>query len=341
MQRASPTIRTVARRAGVSIATVSYVINGSRACGEDVRERVLRAIREVGYRPNSHARALRRRESRSLGLIVPDNANPFFAEIAHGIEAECRRRGYTLLLGNSDGDPAREAEHVEALVSHRVDGLILISSTSHPAYLEALIQTGPPLVIVDRALDGLAVDTVVVDNRAAGRAAVEHLISLGHRRIVCVSGPAGLRPSAERVAGYREALAAAGLAAAPVEVIETDFTFEGGRQTFARLAALVPRPTAVFACNDLIALGILNAALAAGWSVPGDLSIVGFDDILPAALVRPSLTTMAQPGRELGRVAADRLLDRLSGIAAGEVRRATLQARLVVRESTAPPREAA
>lgn len=333
------TIKDVARRAQVSIATVSHVLNGTRPVSEEVRRRVVDAAQALNYHPDGRARSLRRKRTQSLGLVIPDNANPFFAALARAIEDASFARGYSVILGNADGNPRKERLYLDVFTEQRVDGVILatVASTRHNALL--LLKRGTPCVVMDRANPDLPVDTVQVDNRLGARLAVEHLISLGHRRIACIGGPANLVTGTERVAGFREALRRAGLDVEGALLVNGDFSFESGYRAARQLLDQRAPPTAIFAANDLMALGVIRACSDLGARVPDDVAVAGFDDVPLASMIQPRLTTVAQPLTEMARIAIELLLARLGG---GErsPEHHVLAPRLVVRESSGPSRDA-
>lgn len=326
-------MRDVAQRAGVSVSTVSHVVNNSRAVSSEARVQVEQAMADLGYRPNALARSLRRQKTHSLGMIVPDNANPFFAEIARGIEDYGFDRGYSIILCNSDGNLQKQAAYVELLVERRVAGILFVAAGVSTELVHDLQLQRLPLVVIDREVPGVAVDTVQTNHYQGGQLATEHLLTLGHRRIACIAAGSDLSPSAERVTGYRDTLAAHGLPNDPDLVVLGDFQFESGYRATAQLLALPQPPTAVFACNDLMAVGCISAATALGLRVPDDLAVVGFDDIRLASFTNPPLTTIHQPKREIGRLAMEMLLARTNEPDAPP-RRARLETRLVVRQSS-------
>lgn len=329
------TLRDVARRAGVSIATVSYVLNGTRSVSPEVEARVWEAVAALGYRPNRLARGLRRKRTHVLGLIVPDSANPFFAEIARGLEDLSFAHDYSLILCNSDGDPAKEQRYLGVLIEQQVDGIALVSARATPVHLTILQERGIPFVVVDRDLPGLEADCVLADNFQGGYLATRHLIDRGHRRIACITGPSDLTPSADRVRGYQKAMEEAGIEPLELWIHRGDFRAESGYHAARLFLSLPPsiRPTAIFACNDLMAIGAMRAIGEAGLSIPQDIALVGFDDIVLASYVIPSLTTVAQPTYEMGRLAGELLLRRIQARGCPPARR-LLPVRLIVRHST-------
>lgn len=342
------TIRDVARHAQVSVTTVSHVVNATRFVSEVARERVQRAIDELGYVPSALARSLKSNRTHTVGMMIPNSSNPYFAEIIRGIEDTCYGAGFNVILCNSDDDPHKQSTYVRLLSEKQVDGLIVLSSGSDSELLDTLRAARMPQVVVDREIDDLAADLVEVNHEAGGSLATRHLLALGHRRIACIAGPQGLSSARQRVQGYRAALADAGLPLGDARQAATDealvrsgdFTSAGGHA--AMLALLPPDdrkhwPTAVFASNDLMAIGAVCAAASRGLRIPQDLSVVGFDDIALAAYCNPPLTTIAQPKHETGELAARLLLQRIAEPSRG-LQREILQPALQVRQSTSPLR---
>ena len=307
------TIVDVARRARVSASTVSHVINGTREVAPATRRRVEAAIEAVAYRPNALARSLRSGRSQTFGLILPDSGNPFFAEVGREIQLAAFDAGFSVFLCNTENDPAKEQRSVNLLTHTRVDGLVLVAVDERGDALRGLLHQRVPVVVMDRERPDLPLDTVLTDHREGGRLATRHLVALGHRRIGLVAGPAGLSPSELRLAGHRQALEEAGLPFRSELVRHGDFHPESGRAAARALLAHPRSPTAILACNDLMALGVLRAAAESGRGVPQDLAVVGYDDIELAAFTVPPLTSVAQPRREMGRAAVRLLINRLAG----------------------------
>jgi len=305
------TIRDVARAANVSISTVSHVLSGKRPTSGQTRTRVEAVIQELGYTPNRVAQSLVWRRPFALGLIIPDITNPYFPTFARGAEDRVRERGYTLVLGNSDYDPEREASYLDLVRSNQLAGAIYcLGDEMSPilAELNRAIDEGLAVVLVHSPMP--RVPTVCADNQQGGRLAAEHLLALGHRAIGMVSALPLDEGMADRETGFLDALREAGLAVdrASIPVMYGDHQIEGGRQAMLELLAHMPSLTAIFVLNDLMALGALEAVRSLGRAVPEDISIVGFDDIPFAALANPPLTTVGQPIRQLGEQAADLLL---------------------------------
>lgn len=330
------TIRDVAARAGVSSTTVSHVINKTRPVSDDLSARVEAAMVELGFQPNALARSLRRKQTQTFGMIVPDSANPFFAEIGRGIEDTSFAAGYSIILCNSDGDRNRELLYLDLLVQKQVDGVLLVPTGDHAELAARLRTRNIPVVVIDRDVSDAPIDRAHIDNVAGGCMATRYLIELGHRRIGYIGGPPHLSPVPGRGAGYLRALEEADLSIDDRLIVAGNFRDVGGYNGTQALLALPDRPTAIFAGNDLMAIGALAAARAAGIAVPAELSIVGFDDIHLAGYINPPLTTVAQPKYELGVIAAELLLARLADPELPPQRR-LLQAHLAVRHSTAAP----
>jgi len=334
-----PTMKDVAQAAGVSVTTVSHVINETRYVSKDLRARVLQAMEELSYHPNILARSLRQGITHTIGLIVPDNSNPFFAEIARVAETVGFENDYSVILCNSDKNVERESAYINVLIAKQVDGVIFIAAGSEQQHLRELAAQGIPVVVADRDVPQGLADVVLVNHEQGGYDATQHLISLGHRRIACISGPSPITPSADRVRGYCRALREAGIPMEEELVVRCSESYLGGETAMARLLRLDRRPTAVCTYNDITAIGALRASRNAGLEVPGDLSIVGFDDIPLASAVVPALTTVAQPIADLATVATELLIARIqhsAEFAPGQ--RIVLDTNLVVRESSAPPR---
>ena len=328
-------IKDVALHAGVSVTTVSHVVNGTRFVSEVARQRVEAAVRELGYVPSAVARSLKHNTTRTFGMVIPNNSNPYFAEIIRGVEDRCFAAGYNVILCNSNDDPERQAAYLRVLAEKRIDGLIFVVTGSDAVVRATLGGINTPLVLLDREVSGVSGDLVEVNHVLGSQMATRHLLELGHPRVACISGPPGLSPSSQRRAGWKDALEKAGVERTESDLARGDFTARGGYLAMQALLKRRPRPTAVFACNDLMAFGALTAAREAGIAVPQQLSIVGFDDIDLAAFSAPPLTTVAQPKKQIGTVAADLLLDRVSN-ARTDNRQMILDPELRVRASTAP-----
>ena len=328
-----PTIRDVAFHAGVSVATVSRVVNNSlHKVHPATRQRVLRSVHRLGYHPNVVAQGLRRGTSHSIALIVPDISNPFYPAIARGAEDVARQHGYVLVLGNTDGDAGRERAYLDILRKRWVDGVLFASAGGDDRHLRALRASGVPAVLIARDVADGAIDTVLVDSYAGMRQATSHLLRLGHRRIAYIGGPHSLSVARERLRGYRQALRDFSVPPDPSLITSGDFRVDGGRAAIRRLMERRRLFTAVVAANDLTAIGAMEALRSAARGIPDDVAVVGFDDIPFAAFVDPPLTTVAQPTYRLGALAMERLLALMREEAA-TTRRIMLQPQLVVRRS--------
>lgn len=332
------TIRDVARLANVSVATVSNALNSSDRVSPELLARVRAAVEKLSYTPHAGARSLRKRSSGLLGLVVGDITNPFFSDLFEAVEDAAAASGYLVLLCNSSERSEREEAHLKMLRTQRIDGLILAPTGAASMNRASLLaQLEVPVVLVDRAMDGLGYDAVVLDNRKAGFEATNHLIGLGHRRIALVNGPEIVRTAADRMQGYREALLAAGLQFDPALVRDAGFQERPARDACAELLALPEKPTAIFATNNLMTIGVVTALADRGLSCPEDLSLVGIDDLPWADAVLPRLTAIAQPVRAIGETALTLLAERIAGIRLGPGTTTVLAPRLVVRRSCGSP----
>jgi DNA-binding LacI/PurR family transcriptional regulator len=332
VRSARPTIYDVARLAGVSTATVSRALNGTGQIAAATRAAIDAAVEQLGYRPNTIARSLVTKSTQTIALLLPDITNPFYAALVSGIQQHALDAGHTMLLCTTEGDADREEQYLNLLRAKQVDGALVDGLRLPPDRIARFVRDGFPIVCLDRDVDSTSVPLVQVDNRLGARMATEHLLSLGHTRIAHVAGAPELGISDERVEGYREAIVAAGLTPDPGLVASGGFTEEGGyhatRQLMGRGFG------AVFAANDLSAVGVICALAEQGWRVPEDVSVVGFDDLRLSAFTTPPLTTVRQPAAEIAERATQLLLDLARG---GEVEQQLhlLPPELVVRGSTA------
>ncbi len=334
----------VARLAGVSTATVSYVVNnGPRPVARRTQKNVLEAIRKLGYEPDGVARSLATKRTRTIGFIVPDILNPAHTAITRALDDALWSADYSLTLGNSDENPQRELAYLRAFRGRGVDGVALTPGGGNRGALFALHETGRPLVLLDRQIEGLAVDSVLFENREGTRAAVAHLIELGHRRIGLINLPATLTPGRERRDGYLEALAAAGLRHDPALIREGGFKggadYSGrhseGRRLAAELLALAEAPTALFVSNNRLLRGVLHLLRERGLRAPGDLALATFDDLEYYEDITPSITAVGTSLQDFGCEVARLLLERIEGGRNGrEARVVRVPHRLNIREST-------
>lgn len=326
------TIAQVAERAGVSKTTVSHVLTGKRPVAAATRARVERAVRDLGYRPDGLARSLRTQRSAIAALVIPDITNPFFPVLARGLEDALYAAGYRMFICNTDAEPAQEQEFLADLASRRVEGIVITSYTLSRKVLESVHRAGIPLVAVGTMVaDDPDVDIVMTDDESGGRQATSWLLGRGHTRVAMIRGAPGT--GIERENGFRKTLAEAGLPFDPALAPRGHWTRHGGQEAMRELMALPQRPSAVFCCNDLMALGALDAAAGLGISVPADVAVAGYDDLEWSSLIRPRLTTIVNPAYDTGRTAGNLLLDRMSGRYQGVPRMVVLPCRIVVRES--------
>lgn len=330
-----PTQADVARRAGVSQSTVSYVLNNSPiAVPADTRQRIEDAIRELGYIPDRSARSLRTRKTYTIAGIIPDITNPFYPTFERGIQDVADQHGYDLIMYNTDGSAEKERKSMRSVQQGRVDGVIAVLFHLTAQDLLPLLDMNIAVVRLEatpKQPGPAPLDNIYVDNIAAAQRAVEYLIGKNHRRIGMITGQRG--PGANRVLGYQRALEQHGLPRDQELIRSHDFTVEGGSQSMRELLALPTRPSAVFAANDLMAMGAINAIRAARLRVPNDIAVVGFDNIPAAELITPPLTTVTQFQEQLGRRAAQMLLERLEGAAPEGGRCEEMPAELVIRLS--------
>ncbi len=324
------TMRDVARQAGVSVATVSRVLNESGPVGETTRDRILRTAVALRYVPNGTARSLTTASTETVGVLLPNLYGEFYSEVIRGVEGAVRARRYHTLLSSVHDGLDELVAGLRTLVG-RVDGLVVMSPDIGADVLEANLPEGLPVVLLGTPVPDHA--SVVIDNAAGAEAMVRHLAGLGHRRIALIGGAAGNTDAQARRAGYLRALAAEGLAAGPALTVDGDFTESSGHAAARVLLDLADRPTAVFAANDSMAIGALRAFREAGLDVPGDVALGGFDDIPVARYVTPALTSVHVPIHEMGAQAVEAVLDAVQTDAPEPTSTITLTTRLVVRES--------
>lgn len=333
------TIKDVAAIAGISYTTVSHVLNRTRPVSDEVRKKVEAAIAQLDYVPSAVARSLKAKSTATIGLLIPNSINPYFAELARGIEDYCERSGFCVILCNSDDNPEKQRNYLRVLLEKRVDGLIVSSVGGGDRFAESLSAVRTPMVIVDRDLEDISADLVRIDHELGAYLATSHLLELGHRHIACICGPAQTSVARMRLAGYRRAMHEAAIEVPEGWVIESDFTGPGGRQAAGKLLD-GERPSAIFAANDMIGIGTLRAAAERNVRVPADLSVIGFDDIQMSQYVYPALSTVGQSILQLGERAAELLLRRIATRGDSPVQQVIVAPSIVLRESTAPPTNA-
>jgi len=325
------TIKDVAERAGVSTATVSRALSGG-SVREDLKKRVIEAAQALKFRPNRAARNLRAGSTRTIGVLIPDIENPFFTSVICGIEEVVQAAGYSLLLANFNESPERERALLAAFHAEGVAGLIFTASCSLTSQYQPMIEAGIPMVAVSRLPGRLKVDQVTVANEEGARAAVAHLIGLGHKRIAMINGPVNVSTAEERQRGYERAFLDAGLRVPEDLTVHCDFRQNAGFAAVSELLERSRRPTAIFAASNLLTLGALEAIHQLDLKIPEDVAIVGFDDMAWAKSLRPPLTTVAQPALEVGRSAARMLLERIQQPDTPR-RQVVLETTLIVRAS--------
>lgn len=342
VSRRRPTMKDVAEHANVSISTVSYVLNDSGPVAPERRSRVLNAIRLLDYSPNESARSLKRRSASTIAMVVPDLTNQFFAMVAEGVQRAASAVDVLVVLVLPDATELPEESQAKLLRSQRVDGVIYLSGTgSMPASIYELARSGP-VVLVDEQIPGRDLPAVVCDSRKGAREVAAHVLGQGHRRLAVIGGPPALWTAQQRLAGYREAFAGAGIDPDSVPVHAGDYRLQSGAAMAARILALpqADRPTALICANDLMAIGAIECLRSHGMGVPADMSVVGFDDLPISALLTPRLTSVRQPAHDMGFQAARVLFDLLEGKESVTVPVDQLPAVVQLRDSVCPPRAA-
>jgi DNA-binding LacI/PurR family transcriptional regulator len=327
------TLKDVARAAGVSIATVSRVLNDHEYVSDETRHRVLSAVDELGYRPSQLAIGLRTGKSRVFGLIISDIGNPYFASVVRGIEDIAYTNGYSLILCNSDEDPEKEELYINVFLDSAVSGAIVACAREDSMCAKKLLDASIPIVAMDRRITNFEVDTVVTNNIQGAFDAVIHLIEQGHRRIGYVGGPLHTTTGKERWEGYKKALTEHGFELDPELVKVGNFKQRSGQEAARELLHVDKRPTAIFTANNLMTLGALNAIHEEGLEIPEEIAIVGFDDLPWAQSLDPPLTAVEQSAYELGRTAAEFLIKRINE-PERPVTNVTLDTNLIIRKSS-------
>ncbi|MBE3578676.1 LacI family DNA-binding transcriptional regulator [Caldanaerobacter subterraneus] len=329
------TIKDIARLANVSVTTVSRVINNKpEGVSEETRQKILKLVKELGYQPNAIARGLVTKKTKTIGLIIPDISNPFFPDIARGVEDSAHIYGYNVFLCNTDDNLEKESEYIKALKEKYVDGIIFTSSSipKHEHIIE-LVESGIPVVIMDRRVDSENIYGVFLDNYEGGYIATKHLIDLGHEKIGCITGPLYTKSAKERLEGYKKALLDSGIKIDEKLIFEGDYKINGGIIGAERLLKDNKDMSAIFACNDLMAYGAYKTIRSFGYKIPDDISVVGFDDIQLSQILEPQLTTIKQPAYDMGLTAARMLIKLIEG---KKLKKKIINFRpqLVIRQST-------
>ncbi|HUO26766.1 MAG TPA: LacI family DNA-binding transcriptional regulator [Candidatus Aquilonibacter sp.] len=336
------TMREIAEQADVSIGTVSHVVNGTAVVRPKLKLRVLKAIRNLGFQPSALAQGMRRNRIRMLGIIVPDITNPFFPAVVRGAEDVAFNESYRVILCNTDNKPAKEALYVAELRSFRASGLLIIPAAGSDIVSE--LSPDPSgiqrVVCIDRCPAGWTGDAVVALNETGAYQATKYLIQSGHRNLALITGPSLLANSVERLNGFRKALSEARIAVSPEFIQEAAFDSRSGYEAGTRLLRMLPRPTAILACNDMMALGVLRALHERGLRCPEDVSLVGFDNLEFCEYTSPALTSVYQPGYQMGAAAARLLIERINGLQ-DPPKRIVLETELKVRNSVLPIASAA
>jgi DNA-binding LacI/PurR family transcriptional regulator len=334
-RRRRPTMKDVAEHARVSVSTVSYVLNDSGPVAPERRNRVLDAVRVLEYQPNESARNLKRRSASTIGMVVPELTNQFFAMVAEGVQKAASARDVLVVLVVPDATEQPEEKQAKLLRSQRVDGVVYLSGTgSMPLSIYELARSGP-VVLVDEQIPGMDLPAVVCDSRKGAREVARHVLDQGHRRLAVIGGPSALWTAQQRLAGYREAFAGAGLDPDSVPVHPGDYRQASGTALAAEALASAEPPTAILCANDLMAIGVLEHCKTAGLRVPEDVSVVGFDDLPVSGLLTPRLTTVRQPAHDMGHRAATALFDLLENGESGAI--GLLPASVQLRDSVGPP----
>ena len=328
-----PTIYDVAKAAGVSIATVSKVINNTGRISDKTRDKVHQVMRELRYQPSMVASALTGKRMNTIGLLIKDIANPFFAEVARAVEDRGQELGYSVVMCSTDNDSEKEAGYIALLRQKKVDGIIVAAGFRNDDALKELIRDHYPVALISEEIPGLAVDSVIVDDFLGGYQVAGHLVSLGHRDIAMIAEDG--RSGEDRIRGCRQALTEAGIPFREERVVICEATVEEGSRNGGYFLDSANPPTAIFATNDMLAIGVLEAARARNVRIPEDLSVAGFDNTILAAFVDPPLTSVAQPIQEMGRQAVDFLVQRIEN-GKKMKQRLVLLPEIVVRKSTGP-----
>ncbi|WP_432667223.1 LacI family DNA-binding transcriptional regulator [Wukongibacter baidiensis] len=327
-------IRQVAKQAGVSVATVSRVLNHPEAVSIKTKEKVLAVMEEMNYTPNGIARSLALNRTSTIALLIPNILNPLYPQVAKGIEDVAHQKGYNLLLCNTEEDEEKEKEYIEMLLEKRVDGFILISSFLERQDIDKIKNRNTSIVMIGSCKENIDVDIVYTDYLKGAYQATQHLIDLGYKRIAHISGPLKGMESREKLMGYERALKEIEINTSEDYIVEGDNEIEGGYLAAKQLLQLEKPPKAIFAANDLMAIGAIDAIKDSGLKIPDDIAIVGFDNIRMSALVEPKLTTISQPVYKMGLIAARLLVDNIENGDEEEFKqRIFLQPKLKVRKS--------
>lgn len=329
------TIRDVAKRAGVAPITVSRVINDTSYVSQETRERVEAAVEELGYVPNMLGPSLRFKQTMTLALVLTDITNPFWTTVARGVEDVAQANGYSIILCNTDESEIKQEQYLQMLLRRRIDGILLApASSSDPKPVQLIQKQGIPVVLLDRQIADVEVDIVRADSEDGAYRLTEHLLSLGHRQIAMLTGPQTVSTAVDRANGYRRAMTDARLPDSASQIQWGEFTQDSGYAMANRALDASPPPTALFAANNFIAIGVLHALREKGLHVPDDIALVTVDDTPQTFLIDPFLTIVSQPAREMGQQAAQLLLDRLNDAVDAEYRHIVLPTEMFIRASS-------
>ncbi|AKO92567.1 LacI family DNA-binding transcriptional regulator [Priestia filamentosa] len=326
------TIRSVAEEAGVSIGTVSKVINNSGKISEKTRKKVFQAMQKLNYKPDAAAASLRGKRTKLIGLLVPDISNPFYAGIARSIEDRSHEVGLNVMLCSTDNNTEKEKNYLALLTSQRVDGLVVASAFRSTVLLQETIDRGIPSVLIASEIPQLSINTVTVDDYKGGYLATSHLLDLGHKDIAIISE--NVRSNEPRLAAYKDSMREAGIDVKPEYIMKTEATIQKGYECAKKLLLLDEKPTAIFACNDLLAAGVIQAAKELELDLPRELSVVGFDNTVLSTTTAPMLTTISQPIKQMGAKVVDLLRQEMEE-SKGHKERLLMAPELIVRQSTA------
>lgn len=327
------TMKDIAKLAGVSTSTVSHVINKTRYVSEEIAERVNRAATDLNYSPSALARSLKMNRTRTIGMLVTTSTNPFFGEVVKGVERSCYHQGYNLILCNTEGDDERMKSSIDTLLQKRVDGLLLMCSSLEGERMDVFDRyPDVPVVVMDWGPILFSCDKIQDNSYQGGYLATRLLIECGHREIGCITGPLIRNQAQMRYEGFKSAMNEAGLPIREPWIIESDFECQGGYDAFMTMCSNGPLPEAIFVCNDMMAMGVLNAAHEKQIQVPEQLSLIGYDDIHIARFMSPALTTIHQPKYRLGKAAVETLLKRIEKQAT-DLQVVQIEPTLVVRQS--------
>ncbi len=331
-----PNIKDVAKKAGVAPITVSRVINNSGYVSDKVRNRVEQAISELNYIPNRLGPSMRSKRSNTLGLIVTDITNPFWTTVVRGVEDAAYKAGYHLFLCNSDEDATKEQDYVELLLSRQVDGFLIVPAEQQFLTLEMIQKQGKPIVLLDRYIETNDINIVRGDSEGGAYVLTKHLLDLNHKHIILLNGPESVSTAVDRAKGFRRALSEAGQADKDIQIFWGDFSLDSGYRQALEVLQLQPRPTAVVAANNFIAIGAIRALDRSGLQIPDDISLVVYDDLPENISLRPFLTSVTQPAYEMGFLAANTLFNCMKN-ADVKPKEIVLPFELKIRSSSAPP----